>query len=378
MIELERHIETLLLDNDCVIVPGLGGFIAHHVDARYDSRDNMFLPPLRTLGFNPKLNMNDSLLAQSYVEAYDISYPEALAKIDSEVDELKQSVEREGVYELENIGVILLNENGNYEFEPCESGILTPELYGLSGVEIELRSDGKQAHSLVVPDKLYAPTEPTITISQTDDKSKTTEASALGQSHLVVGGKEEDRTIKIKVSLLRNVFAAACAIVAFFLLSTPISTEVYENGQKMSSVANGLLYNLVQTGMPKADVSQKDDFHTKNVSVKVQNAIAKKDSMTKILVAEEKAETTKRIDTTNTSKDNYCIVLACRITKTNAENFVAKLQSDGYKDTRVIGRVGSSLKVVYGSYVSEKEALSNLDSLRKNETFREAWIYHIK
>ena len=378
MIELERHIETLLLDNDCVIVPGLGGFIAHHVDARYDSRDNMFLPPLRTLGFNPKLNMNDSLLAQSYVEVYDISYPEALAKIDSEVDELKQSVEREGVYELENIGVILLNENGNYEFEPCESGILTPELYGLSGVEIELRSDGKQTHNLVVPDKPHTQSEPATTTFQTDDKSQTTEASALGQSHLVVGGKEEDRTIKIKVSLLRNVFAAACAIVAFFLLSTPISTEVYENGQKMSSVANGLLYSLVQTGMPKADVSKKDDFHTKNVSVKVQNAIAKKDSTTKILVAEEKTETTKKIDTTNTSKDNYCIVLACRITKTNAENFVAKLQSDGYKDTRVIGRVGSSLKVVYGSYVSEKEALSNLDSLRKNETFREAWIYHIK
>ena len=30
VIELERHIEILLLDNDCVIVPGLGGFMAHH------------------------------------------------------------------------------------------------------------------------------------------------------------------------------------------------------------------------------------------------------------------------------------------------------------------------------------------------------------
>ena len=378
MIELERHIETLLLDNDCVIVPGLGGFIAHHVDARYDSRDNMFLPPLRTLGFNPKLNMNDSLLAQSYVEAYDISYPEALAKIDSEVDELKQSVEREGVYELENIGVILLNEDGNYEFEPCESGILTPELYGLSGVEIELRSDGKQANSFVMPDKPHTHSEPAAAVPQTDDKPKTTEVSPLGQSHLVIGDKEEDRTIKIKVSLLRNVFAAACAIVAFFLLSTPISTEVYENGQKMSSVANGLLYSLVQTGTPKADVSIKDDIRTKNVSVKAQNAVAKKDSMTRILATEEKIGTTKKIDTTDTSKDDYCIVLACRITKTNAEDFVAKLQSDGYKDTRVIGRVGSSLKVVYGSYASEKEALSKLDSLRKNETFKEAWIYRIR
>ena len=78
VIELDRHIEILLLDNDCVIVPGFGGFVAHHVEARYDKSDNSFLPPLRSLGFNPHLkNINDSLLAQSYVEAYDISYPEA-------------------------------------------------------------------------------------------------------------------------------------------------------------------------------------------------------------------------------------------------------------------------------------------------------------
>ena len=80
VIELERHIEILLLSNDCVIVPNLGGFMAHHVDARYDERDYTFLPPLRTLGFNPKLRLNDSLLALSYVDAYDISYPDALAR----------------------------------------------------------------------------------------------------------------------------------------------------------------------------------------------------------------------------------------------------------------------------------------------------------
>ena len=51
MIELERHIEILLLDNDCVIVPNLGGFMAHHVEAHYDDNDMLFLPPSRTLLF---------------------------------------------------------------------------------------------------------------------------------------------------------------------------------------------------------------------------------------------------------------------------------------------------------------------------------------
>ena len=91
MIELAKHIEILLLDNDCVIVPDFGGFMAHHVDAVYDTEEGLFLPPRRTLGFNPQLYINDSLLAQSYVEAYDLSYPDAIQRIESEVREIISS-----------------------------------------------------------------------------------------------------------------------------------------------------------------------------------------------------------------------------------------------------------------------------------------------
>ena len=43
MIELAKHIEILLLDNDCVIVPEFGGFMAHHVNSVYDEEDGLFL-----------------------------------------------------------------------------------------------------------------------------------------------------------------------------------------------------------------------------------------------------------------------------------------------------------------------------------------------
>ena len=82
MNELSRHIEILLLDNDCVIVPDFGGFMAHHSPAELDKETGSFYPPQRTLGFNSQLTLNDSLLAQSYVEAYDISYPEDVLRIE--------------------------------------------------------------------------------------------------------------------------------------------------------------------------------------------------------------------------------------------------------------------------------------------------------
>ena len=90
MKELTRHIEILLLHNDCVIVPELGGFIAHHVSARIDNAGNMFVPPQRTLGFNPLLTMSDSLLAESYMEVHDLSFPEAMKRIQHEVEQFKE------------------------------------------------------------------------------------------------------------------------------------------------------------------------------------------------------------------------------------------------------------------------------------------------
>ena len=112
--------------------------MAHHVEAKYDDKNQIFLPPLRTIGFNPQLKMNDSLLAQSYVEAYDISYPEALIRIEDEVNELKQRLEIEGNFTLTDIGTLTLTEDGKYNFEPCEAGTLTPSLYGLSNFDFPM------------------------------------------------------------------------------------------------------------------------------------------------------------------------------------------------------------------------------------------------
>ena len=45
MIELAQHIEALLLENDCVIVPGLGGFVAHYTPAMRVAEENYVFAP---------------------------------------------------------------------------------------------------------------------------------------------------------------------------------------------------------------------------------------------------------------------------------------------------------------------------------------------
>ena len=88
MIELAQHIEVLLLENDCVIVPGFGGFIAHYAPAMRVAEENLFLPPTRTIGFNPQLTLNDGVLVQSYMAVYDTNFSDATKMVEKEVAEL--------------------------------------------------------------------------------------------------------------------------------------------------------------------------------------------------------------------------------------------------------------------------------------------------
>ena len=361
--ELKRHIEILLLSNDCVIVPEFGGFMAHHVDARYDGRDNMFLPPLRTIGFNPQLTMNDSLLALSYVEAYDISYPEALNRIADEVAEIKQTLENTGRFEFNDIGTIILNETGNYTFEPCEAGILTPELYGLGGFDMlplaQISNTEAAEHTTVVEMTAdeYKPAQ------QRESSDIKEEANIVSANNSVFINEEEEEEnsstefISIRKSWLRNIAAACIAIIAFFTLSTPLGTS---NVQK-SQIDTGMLTKV----MPK-ELTQP--AHELVLANNVQAAETP---------AVNTGKMTQDSEITTTSSAYYSIVLASRITKRNAATYAEYLQNKGFKEARVL-ITDTNVKVIYGSYSTGNEAYTALNRLHSYEEFTDGWITKVK
>ena len=327
MIELERHIEILLLSNDCVIVPGFGGFMAHHVDARYDEQENLFLPPQRTIGFNPQLTLNDSLLAQSYIEAYDISYPEALRRIEDEVRELRQHIECNGSYELYDLGIIRLNEYGKYEFEPCEAGILTPELYGLSSFQTIPAAIDK-------PDKEVSPFD---ILMDSDEKEE-----------------EQERTIKL--STLRNIAVACITIIAFFFISSPI------NNSDLNSNEARINTDMLLRIMPRCENIEKAQL-----KLDVEN----KDSVE--AVKNNMAESSDTIS----HSPYYTIVLCSRVTVKNANTYVEQLHRQGLMEARVTTQ-GNYTKVVLGRFLSEREASLEAIRIQKNTGISDCWVTKMK
>lgn len=362
MIELERHIEILLLRNDCVIVPGLGGFIASHVPATYDERDCLFLPPQRTLGFNPKLNINDSLLVQSYTEAFDISYPDAQNRISGEVNELKQIIYNEGAYELCDIGKLYLNNDGNLEFIPCEAGILTPGLYSLSSFEMK-REEGdsnmsKENDGCHENRANSDRTTATVTFSTSPLNYKIKESSVLGEEF----NESSNDTPSTKIKLFKSVLAVFIAIITFFAWSSPINNN--NKIIQMGNMGNGIIHNLIKNSynnITKENIQLKKESKAGTCSKRINDKPAQ---------AIEELEPDKQ--------DKYfCIVLASRVTKKNADAFVTKLTTNGYEASTLI-EGNKSIKVVYGKYKTRNDAYNALNDLRGNEFFYDAWVYQIK
>lgn len=335
MIELERHIEILLLSNDCVIVPGFGGFMAHHVDARYDEQENLFLPPQRTIGFNPQLTLNDSLLAQSYIEAYDISYPEALRRIEDEVRELRQHIECNGSYELYDLGIIRLNEYGKYEFEPCEAGILTPELYGLSSFIMKPTASSSVQTIPAAIDKPDKEVSPFDILMDSDEKEE-----------------EQERTIKL--STLRNIAVACITIIAFFFISSPI------NNSDLNSNEARINTDMLLRIMPRCENIEKAQLNVEN-----------KDSVE--AVKNNMAESSDTIS----HSPYYTIVLCSRVTVKNANTYVEQLHRQGLMEARVTTQ-GNYTKVVLGRFLSEREASLEAIRIQKNTGISDCWVTKMK
>ncbi|MBR1546822.1 MAG: SPOR domain-containing protein [Prevotella sp.] len=351
MIELARHLEVLLLSNDCVIVPDFGGFVAHYVPARVDEADGMFLPPIRTIGFNPQLKMNDSLLAQSYAETYDISYPEALLRIEQEVEEIRRQVLHDEVYHLEGIGTLTSNDEGNYCFEPQESGLLTPSLYGLGSYEF----------SLLKPLSSTSQTKPVA--EEIQESSGIVEEAETTQLPLIeLLDEEEEHAIHIRMSWIRNAVAIAAAIALFFLLTTPVANSNL-GSQTMSALQNNIIYKL----MPK------------DSNMTPATPVVKAEPLPTIEAkAEVKADSVKQKESVPSVEEKpYCIVLASQVKRANAEEFVRILRNRGFKDTE-INVHNNVIRVVYGHFKSESAAYVELHNLRFEEDFEEGWVYKRK
>lgn len=342
MIELSRHIESLLLKHDCVIVPGLGGFVTQYVPARRIADEQLFLPPFRSVGFNPELAINDGLLAQSYMHAYDTTYPESLKLIEDAVNELKEELTEKGEFTLHGIGRLTIGIDGRYNFQPNEAGVISPELYGLD--------------SFIIPE-----------MSQRQDEETTSEPltakEKIKRLKPTVKRTEKHYTISLNREMVNYVAAAVVALFFYFIWATPIN-----NGTSMSERQNAAFINeqlfAPSSGTPKAQPVVFTQQKTEGAPMQATEKVSQE-----ALCTEE--------ENNPLGRGRYTIVLASAIPQANAKELTSRLKLKGMNEAMTYEK-GRMVRVVYGNFANKSEAQQKLKELHAHADFAQAWVMEVQ
>jgi len=146
---LSQSLEELLLKHECVVVPGLGGFLMRS----YSSSANPFSKELKSSGtslfFNAALNSDDGLLAKLWSDSKGLTYAQSLAEIRSLAVEIQREAESKKPVPFGKLGHFFLNPHGQLFFIPAQSLNLSLEHFGLP--IFKWNSQDKPANSPVLP-----------------------------------------------------------------------------------------------------------------------------------------------------------------------------------------------------------------------------------
>ena len=147
---LATYINDLLYRYDCVIVPDFGGFVTNRIGAKANNFTHTFTPPTKQVAFNSLLKHNDGLLANYIASAENISFEKASTAISLSVIKWQNELQSKSV-EINNLGVLSLNEEKQIVFEPNTAVNYLTESFGLSTVESSAISRYKQQVKPLIP-----------------------------------------------------------------------------------------------------------------------------------------------------------------------------------------------------------------------------------
>ena len=379
MDELSRHIEALLLENDCVIVPGLGGFITHYQPAMKVEEEDVFLPPYRTIGFNPLLRLNDGLLIQSYMSVYSTSYFEANKMIEHEVKELMSTLFEDGHVQLRGVGELQYDISGRYRFMPYRDKIVTPWLYGTDSFNMPDLAEiaalqAEEERKKAAAQQVKRPEKPQTVVMRpqtTDDGD----------------GKE---TVGIRLRRIgqyaAGIAAAVLLIVASFFFATPLEQTPEIDGNYANMLpkeifdkfnCNSLLFNPVvevpssKTAVASTEQASAEEPKPAETITAVEKTVGTEETVTAGTDAE--VQETAAEPQTTVRKKLYNVIVASVGSEEGANNMVQSLKAQGHDGAKVIIGDGK-IRVSVQSFEVEADAYRSIHNFQQHGLFEQAWV----
>lgn len=122
-------------EHDCVIVPGLGGFLLRYHEAQYHPVTHLWRPPSKMISFNASLSVSDGVLAHALARNSGISFREAEQYLLTWGERMNALLREQQELVFPGIGRLYRDVEGHVQFHPETAVNYLASAYGLPNFE---------------------------------------------------------------------------------------------------------------------------------------------------------------------------------------------------------------------------------------------------
>lgn len=328
-------IKQLLYQHDFLVVPGFGGFVLKSSPARFHA-NGMVLPPMKTVGFNIRLQQDDGVLRSWLSDKLTCAPSEASLHLKDFADYCNALLKARKRFDMPEIGLFYLNLEGQINFEPIAFQNYLTESFGLQAVSANRLITGTPE---LVDRTLKFEDRPAVVPVQRKNRSR--------------------------------VYVTAIAFVALFFALTALILNQKVSGPIMATLLNKSVTSSYQSMEYPAVVLKQftpsdEGYTADHAGIATLNC---GDFSVAVSIA-TLSSTAPDILTLSASK--YELVAGCFGIKANAEKMVRKLSGEGLK-------AAISVKQQKGMYVVTAGSFNDADSaeqakVRHANLLKHCWI----
>ena len=144
-----KMIKELILDNDRVVLPGLGCFVAEMVPAAFSDKGYTINPPYRRLYFRSKPDTDDGLV-NFYAESNGLEQDVACRILGDFIAELRTIIFTKKLVVLPGLGRLRATKENNIFFIADEDLDIYPAGFGLEPISLKTHQETQQEVSAAV------------------------------------------------------------------------------------------------------------------------------------------------------------------------------------------------------------------------------------
>ena len=146
---LSKMVKELILDEDKVVLPGLGCFVAEIVPAYFSDKGYTINPPYRKLYFRARPDEGSALI-DFYARSNDVSYEVAERIVKDFISELKAVLHAKKVVVFPGLGRLRATKENNVFFIANEDLDIYPDGFGLQPISLKTHKETAEEVSATV------------------------------------------------------------------------------------------------------------------------------------------------------------------------------------------------------------------------------------